>query len=137
MRGGCFQRPDFIVIDELHSFLQGPRGLHLASLLRRIDAMAPKPARRVGLSATIGDLPQAAKWLRPGNHDEVEILEAKTDAPELRLQIRGYVEPPELDDPDHAEGGSGAEESAAKDRAGCHRGPSFWNPARLEQSGFR
>jgi ATP-dependent Lhr-like helicase len=101
---------DFIVIDELHSFLQGPRGLHLASLLRRIDAMAPKPARRVGLSATIGDLPQAARWLRPGNQDAVEILEAKTDAPELRLQIRGYVEPPELDDPDHAEGGSGAEE---------------------------
>ena len=101
---------DFIVIDELHSFLQGPRGLHLASLLRRIDAMAPKPARRVGLSATIGDLPQAARWLRPGKQDTVEILEAKTDAPELRLQIRGYVEPPELDDPDHAEGGSGSEE---------------------------
>jgi len=101
---------DFIVIDELHSFLQGPRGLHLASLLRRIDAMAPEPARRVGLSATIGDLPQAARWLRPSDQDSVEILEAKSDAPELRLQIRGYVEPPELDDPDHAEGGSGAEE---------------------------
>jgi ATP-dependent Lhr-like helicase len=101
---------DFIVIDELHSFLQGPRGLHLASLLRRIDAMAPRPARRVGLSATIGDLPQAARWLRPGNQDAVEILEAKTDAPELRLQIRGYAEPPELDDPDHAEGGTGVDE---------------------------
>jgi ATP-dependent Lhr-like helicase len=47
---------DFIVIDEVHSFLQGPRGLHVASLLRRIDAMTAKPARRVGLSATIGDL---------------------------------------------------------------------------------
>ncbi len=102
---------DFIVIDELHSFLQGPRGLHLASLLRRIDAMGQRPARRVGLSATIGDLPQAAKWLRPGTPDNVEILEAKSDSPELRLQIRGYVEPPELDDPDHAEGTSATEEA--------------------------
>lgn len=101
----------FIVIDELHSFLQGPRGLHVASLLRRIDAMSQKPARRVGLSATIGDLPQAAGWLRPATPYSVEILEAKSDSPELRLQVRGYVEAPELDDPDHAEGATGAEET--------------------------
>jgi ATP-dependent Lhr-like helicase len=102
---------DFIVIDEVHSFLHGPRGLHVASLLRRIDAMTTKPARRVGLSATIGDLVQAATWLRPTDPNRVEILEAKSDAPELRLQIRGYVEPPDLDDPDHAEGGADIEEN--------------------------
>jgi ATP-dependent Lhr-like helicase len=95
---------DFIVVDEVHAFLQGPRGLHVASLLRRIDAMAKAPARRIGLSATIGDLGQAAAWLRPTDPANVKILEGKSDAPELRLQIRGYVEPPELDDPDHAEG---------------------------------
>jgi ATP-dependent helicase Lhr and Lhr-like helicase len=95
---------DFIVVDEVHAFLQGPRGLHVASLLRRIDAMAKAPARRIGLSATIGDLGQAASWLRPTNPANVKILEGQSDAPELRLQIRGYVEPPELDDPDHAEG---------------------------------
>src|SRR6266404_7011028 len=94
---------DFVVVDELHAFLQGPRGLHIASLLRRIDDMATKPARRIGLSATIGDLNQAATWLRPSDPGRVEILEAKSDAPELRLQVRGYVEPPDLDDPDHAE----------------------------------
>lgn len=100
---------DFIVVDELHSFLQGPRGLHVASLLRRIDAMAARPARRVGLSATIGDLRQARAWLRPTDPDRVSELLAKSDAPELRLQVRGYVEPPDLDDPDHAERGTGAE----------------------------
>ncbi|HZL41315.1 MAG TPA: DEAD/DEAH box helicase [Pseudolabrys sp.] len=94
---------DFIIVDEVHAFLHGPRGLHVASLLRRIDAMSEVPARRVGLSATIGDLKQAAAWLRPTNPSKVEILEAKSDAPELRLQIRGYVEPPDLDDPDRAE----------------------------------
>ena len=101
---------EFIVVDELHSFLQGPRGLHVASLLRRIDAMAARPARRVGLSATIGDLGQARAWLRPTDPARVESLEAKSDAPELRLQVRGYVEPPDLDDPDHAEGGGAGPE---------------------------
>lgn len=101
---------DFIVVDELHAFLQGPRGLHVASLLRRIDAMTNRPARRIGLSATIGDLGQACAWLRPTGPASVEQLKAKSDAPELRLQVRGYVEPPDLDDPDHAEGGGPATE---------------------------
>ena len=94
---------DFVIVDEVHAFLQGPRGLHVASLLRRIDAMSSKPARRIGLSATIGDLGQAAAWLRPGEPARVRILEAQSDAPELWLQVRGYVEPPDLDDPDRAE----------------------------------
>jgi ATP-dependent Lhr-like helicase len=107
---------DFIVIDEVHAFLQGARGLHVASLLRRIDASSAKPARRVGLSATIGDLKQAASWLRPSDPDGVEILEAKSDAPELRLQVRGYIEPPDLDDPDHAEVASSETDEAAPRR---------------------
>jgi ATP-dependent helicase Lhr and Lhr-like helicase len=101
-----FGSADFIVVDELHAFLQGPRGMHVASLLKRIDGMARKPARRVGLSATIGDLNQAMAWLRPSDPHNVDLLVAKADSPELRLQIRGYVEPTDLDDPDHAEGAS-------------------------------
>ena len=66
---------DFIVIDELHAFLKGPRGLHLASLLRRIDALFGKPARRIGLSATIGDLAVAARWLNPGQPENVRVVE--------------------------------------------------------------
>jgi len=113
---------EFIVIDELHAFLQGPRGLHVASLLRRVDSMAKNPARRIGLSATIGDLHQAAAWLRPGAPDRVEILEAKSDAPELRLQVRGYVEPPDLDDPDRAEveAAAGGQEHIALDAIANH-----------------
>lgn len=99
-----FGGADFIVVDELHAFLQGPRGLHVASLLKRIDAMGKKPARRIGLSATIGDMQQAKAWLRPSDPERVKLLEAKAGAPELKLQVRGYVEPPDLDDPDHAEG---------------------------------
>ncbi|AXS39790.1 DEAD/DEAH box helicase [Breoghania sp. L-A4] len=88
---------DFIVIDELHAFLQGPRGLHLASLLRRIDAFADKRARRIGLSATIGDLTIAARWLNWEATADVQIIEATSGTPELKLQIRGYVEPADVD----------------------------------------
>ena len=85
----------YVLIDELHAFLQGPRGLHLASLLRRIDALAAARPRRVGLSATLGDFSSACEWLSPGNGNDVLVIKATSGQPELKLQIRGYVEPPE------------------------------------------
>jgi len=94
---------DFIVIDELHAFLNGPRGLHLASLLRRIDALSGKPARRIGLSATIGDLAVAARWLNPGQPETVRVVESSADSPELRLQVRAYSDPEEVEDADGLE----------------------------------
>jgi ATP-dependent Lhr-like helicase len=94
---------DAIVIDELHAFLQGPRGLHLASLLQRIDASAGHRTRRVGLSATLGDLDAACAWLRPRDPAAVRQLRDEGPGPELRLQIRGYVEPPEEDGSDQLE----------------------------------
>lgn len=83
---------DAIVIDELHAFLRGPRGLHLASLLRRIDALADRRPRRIGLSATIGDPAIAASWLHPGAPSSVVRIEVEGGQPELRLQVRAYLQ---------------------------------------------
>jgi ATP-dependent helicase Lhr and Lhr-like helicase len=96
-----FQAVDFIILDELHAFLQGARGLHLASLMRRIDHISRRRPRRIGLSATLGEFDLAKAWLRSERPDEIEVIEAKSDRPELKLQVKGYVEPPE---------GSGADE---------------------------
>ena len=86
-----FAALDAIIIDELHAFLRGPRGLHLAALLRRIDALGMR-ARRVGLSATIGDPLIAAAWLCPDAPGSVNLIEVEGGQPELRLQVRGYAE---------------------------------------------
>lgn len=84
---------DAIVIDELHAFLSGPRGLHLASLLKRIDAVATSRARRIGLSATIGAPETAAAWLCPDRPASVCVLRPDAGGLDLQLQIRGYREP--------------------------------------------
>lgn len=99
---------DFIIIDELHAFMTGPRGLHLASLLKRIDAFGPRPARRIGLSATIGDPAAAAAWLRPGEPARVRRLEADGAGLDLQLQIRGYLEAKDAAPIDQAEAVQGA-----------------------------
>ena len=94
---------DAIIVDELHAFLQGPRGLHLASLLRRIDRLGSTRPRRIGLSATLGDFAAAKAWVSAGQPNDVELILSEHDQPELKLQIRGYIEPPEQDSVDHIE----------------------------------
>ncbi|MBC1183275.1 MAG: DEAD/DEAH box helicase [Brevundimonas sp.] len=86
---------DAIIVDELHAFLQGPRGLHLFSLLRRLELMSARRPRRIGLSATLGDMGVAAAWLNAQAPTSVEIIQPEGAAPELRLQVRGYLEPAE------------------------------------------
>lgn len=98
---------DFVVIDELHAFLQGPRGLHLATLLRRIDEFSDRRPRRVGLSATLGDLTVAARWLNPAAADSVSVVESAAGAPELRLQVRSYLEPENTEEADALENEEG------------------------------
>lgn len=84
-----FSRLSFVVIDELHSFLSTERGVQLASLLKRLDRCLGRSPRRIGLSATIGDLNLAATWLRPSNPSSVKIIDVTGDQSDLKLQIRG------------------------------------------------
>jgi len=90
-----FGQLDAIVIDELHAFLQGARGLHLASLLHRLDALCVARPRRVGLSATLGDLNQAADWLSATAVRPTHLVAVDGAAAPIKLQVRAYVEPPE------------------------------------------
>ena len=53
----------FVVVDELHSFLSTARGAQLQSLLARIETATRRTPPRIALSATLGDLPAAARFL--------------------------------------------------------------------------
>lgn len=50
-----FKDIDFVIVDEIHGFLNTNRGLQLKSLLKRIDSYTNKTPTMLGLSATIGD----------------------------------------------------------------------------------
>ncbi len=91
-----FSSLDFIVIDELHAFLHGPRGLHLSSLLRRITMSNAHRPRRIGLSATLGDFSDAKAWLNAGAAETVTLINPEQDSPDVRLQIRAYVDDPRV-----------------------------------------
>ena len=42
-----------VIVDEVHAVAGGKRGAHLALSLERLDSLLPKPAQRIGLSATV------------------------------------------------------------------------------------
>ncbi|MGZ5434138.1 MAG: DEAD/DEAH box helicase [Thermoanaerobaculia bacterium] len=60
----------FVVIDELHAFIGSERGMQLQSLLHRLERVLRRRVRRVGLSATLGDMTIAADFLRPCRQGE-------------------------------------------------------------------
>ncbi len=86
-----------IVIDELHALLNNERGIHLRSLLTRLECAANRTIRRIGLSATLGDMKMARQFLRPEAANSVQLLESSSDPRELRVQIRAYVEKYSMD----------------------------------------
>lgn len=80
-----------VIIDELHSVLDSERGIQLRSLLTRLELAVKRPIRRVGLSATLGDMDLARDYLRPDGAQNVGLINAEGGSAELQLQLRGYV----------------------------------------------
>ncbi|TWG95862.1 ATP-dependent Lhr-like helicase [Nocardioides sp. J9] len=61
-----------VIIDEVHAVAGTKRGAHLAVSLERLDTLLPRPAQRVGLSATVRPTEEVARFL--GGAAAVEIV---------------------------------------------------------------
>jgi len=83
----------YVVVDELHSFVGTERGAQLQALLHRVELAAARRVPRVALSATLGDYAGAAEFLRPRHGTEVAVVASTEPGGEIRLQIRGYLQP--------------------------------------------
>lgn len=95
-----FQNASYFIVDELHAFIGSERGKQLQSLMHRIEHSLGRTVPRVGLSATLGDMSLAADFLRPGKGPAVAMVESKSSGIELKVLVKGYVEPLVLEKPD-------------------------------------
>ena len=77
---------ELIIVDEIHSFLSGNRGLQLKSLLQRILRYTYKTPRMLGLSATIGEenYKLAKDFFINGNETNIIVDKSRND---LKLSI--------------------------------------------------
>ncbi|MFF9478220.1 ATP-dependent helicase [Streptomyces sp. NPDC014733] len=60
-----------VILDEVHAVAGTKRGAHLALSLERLDALLPRPARRIGLSATVRPVEEVARYLSPRRRVEI------------------------------------------------------------------
>ena len=80
-----------VVIDELHAMHGQERGVHLRSLLSRLEVFPAHRPVHVALSATIGDIGITKSWLRPDTPEAVKVVSSPGQDTEVRLSVTAYV----------------------------------------------
>lgn len=87
----------YIVVDELHAFIDSERGKQLQSLMHRLEIALKRRIPRIGLSATLGEMRLAAEFLRPEEPNNVTVIESKDGGQALKVIVKGFINlPPQL-----------------------------------------
>ncbi|MGE5831166.1 MAG: DEAD/DEAH box helicase, partial [Micromonosporaceae bacterium] len=75
-----------VIVDEVHAVAATKRGAHLAVSLERLDALLPRPAQRIGLSATVRPIEEIARFL--GGVAPVAVVAPPTEKTiEVRVEV--------------------------------------------------
>ena len=92
-RGACvklFCDLRFVIIDEVHYFMRDVRGVQVLCLLERLERLAGVRPRRIGLSATLGDLSAAQSWLSSGTGRCCAAPVCKAEKQKIRLLVQRF-----------------------------------------------
>jgi len=93
-RGACLQLFSdlrFVIIDEVHHFMRDARGIQLLCVLERLQKLTGVVPRRIGLSATMGDLELAAAWLNTGTERNCAAPVTDEGKKRVRLHVERFV----------------------------------------------
>lgn len=83
-----FKNIRFIVIDEIHSFAAGERGIHLMALVERIQKHAIHDIQRIGLSATVGNPKTIGEWMQGSSNRECCVIDPPKPNSQKRIEIK-------------------------------------------------
>ncbi len=93
-RGAClsmFSDLRYVIIDEVHHFMRDVRGLQLLCVLERLRTLTGVNPRRIGLSATLGDVSLAQAWLNTGTGRECAAPVMDEGKKRIRLHMERFV----------------------------------------------
>ncbi|GAB2747902.1 DEAD/DEAH box helicase [Salinifilum aidingensis] len=114
-----------VILDEVHAVAGTKRGAHLALSLERLDALLPRPAQRIGLSATVRPVDEVRTYLAGGR--PVRLVQPEHPK---QVEVRVEVPVPDMAELSGAEGPTGAGRPAAASAAGADRHASIWPSVR-------
>ncbi|MFA7672975.1 MAG: DEAD/DEAH box helicase [Clostridia bacterium] len=93
-RGAClemFSDLRFVIIDEVHYFMRDVRGIQLLCVLERLKKLTGVNPRRIGLSATLGDVSLAQNWLNTGTGRECAAPVTNEGRKSIGLHVERFV----------------------------------------------
>lgn len=91
----AFSNLEYIVIDELHSFVGSERGKQLQSLLFRVEHLSGRIIPRIALSATFSDFEGVRHYLRSSDALPCAIPNSGTSCHEVKILISEYLSSPD------------------------------------------
>ena len=80
----------YVVLDEIHTMIGTDRGNQIICQLSRMQKLLGFAPRRIGLSATIGDLSKAGEWLGAGSGMETYIPELPAQPIRWKLGLEHF-----------------------------------------------
>ena len=93
-RGAClkmFSDLRYVIIDEVHHFMRDARGVQLLCVLDRLQKLTGVIPRRIGLSATMGDLSLAQTWLNTGTGRDCAAPVTDEGKKRVKLHVERFV----------------------------------------------
>jgi len=81
----------FVIIDEVHYFMRDVRGIQLLCVLERLKKLTGVNPRRIGLSATLGDVSLAETWLNTGTQRDCASPIVEESKKRVGLHIERFV----------------------------------------------
>ncbi len=97
--GRLFHDLRFVVLDEVHAFINSDRGRQVLCQLQRLQHVQQHPPRRIGLSATIGEPEQVGAWLAGSTRKDVSLVEADANRRRVHLGLEHFILTPEGENP--------------------------------------
>lgn len=90
----------FVIIDEVHAFIGSDRGRQVLCQLQRLERYQAHAARRIGLSATLGEPERAMDWLAGGTKNDVIHIHDMKSRREVLLGLEHFIVSPEDQEPE-------------------------------------
>ncbi|MDR2360631.1 MAG: DEAD/DEAH box helicase [Oscillospiraceae bacterium] len=93
-RGACvrmFSDLRYVIVDEVHHFMRDERGVQVLCELERIQRLTGNIPRRIGLSATLGDIDAARNWLNSGSNRDCIAPVSDEGKKRILLHVERFV----------------------------------------------
>jgi ATP-dependent Lhr-like helicase len=83
---------EYIIIDEVHELVPSERGSHLSISLERLQDVSQKQVTRIGLSATVGNLEEAARFVSGTGRRHAILVDASARGYDIELKhVKGSL----------------------------------------------